>query len=271
MNSTKEGILIDTTLHFNNVKEIANYKHKKDSLLNAFIRSDNKISEQIKEKLDYDNSILFYKLFYKYLIGCDKNVQENFNFLSMILKSTLFHTEQLLSLFNQFPEKFKTSDKGKKYLAAINGRPNNIDHSIFGAGDISFESVAGTLVPLPKLIDGDHQFYIILFTASWCAPCRYYTNVFRNDLEKMNKTQVEVFSISIDKSRSQWLEYLKKEDYAWNNYRTMKNWDSKIMNYLHFGAIPRYLLISNKGIIIDEQSGYGMKQIINKIKQSSKL
>ena len=47
------------------------------------------------------------------------------------------------------------------------------------------------------------------------------TNVFRSDLDKLNKSQVKVISISIDKSRPQWLKYLKDERYAWSNYRTM--------------------------------------------------
>lgn len=271
IDSLIESVLIDTTLHFNNMTELANYKHKNDSLFSVLIRSDNKIPAQIKEKLDYDNSIRFFKLLYKYLLGCNKNIQENFNFLSIILKSTLFSKEQLLSLYTLFPEKFKTSDKGKTYLATINGRPDNIGHSIFGAGDLSFESAAGPLVPLQKLVDGDHQFYIILFTASWCAPCRYYANVFRGDLDKMNKTQVKVMSISIDKSRSQWLKYLKEEKYDWSNYRTLKDWNSKIMNYLHLEAVPHYLLIDKKGIIMDEETGYGLKKIIDRIKKSPAL
>lgn len=272
IDSLEQRVLIDTILHFNNIKEIINYKYKKDSLFSALIRFNNKIPAHIKEKLGFDNSIRFSRLFYKYFLGCDKKIQKNFDFLGLILKDDgLFSKEQLLSLYNLFPENFKNSNEGKTYMATINGRPDNIGHSIFGAGNLSFESAGGLLTPLQKLVDGDDQFYIILFTASWCGPCRYYTNVFRDDLEKMNKNQVKVISISIDKSRSQWLEYLKKEDYAWDNYRTMKNWDSKIMNYLHFETIPRYLLIDNKGIIIDEQSGYGMKEIIHRIDQSSKL
>ena len=175
----------------------------------------------------------------------------------------------MISLYNLFPGKFRNSGQGKTYLATINGRPYNIGHSIFGAGDMSFESAGGSLIPLQKLVDQNHQFYIILFTASWCAPCRYYTNVFRSDLDKMDKNQVKVISISIDKFRSQWLKYLNEERYAWTNYRTMKDWNSKLMNYLHLEAIPYYLLIDKKGIIIDEQSGYGMKEIIDRIKQES--
>jgi len=249
--------------------ELANYKHKNDSLFSALIRSDNKISAHIKEKLGYDNSIRFFKLLYKYFLGCNKNIQENFNFLGIILKSTLFSKEQLLSLNNLFPETFRNSGQGKTYLVTINGRPDNIGHSIFGAGDISFESVDGGLIPLQKLVDGDHQFYIILFTASWCAPCRYYANVFRSDLDKLDKNQVKIISISIDKSRSQWLKYLKDERYAWCSYRTMKDWDSKIMNYLHLEEVPHYLLINKKGIIINEQNGYGMKEIIDRIREES--
>lgn len=203
-------------------------------------------------------------------MGCNKNIEENFNFFSVIVNDYgLFSQEQLLSLYSLFPEKFKNSDKGKKYFTTINGRPDNIGHSIFGAGNISFESAAGGLIPFQRLIDGNHSYYIILFTASWCSPCRYYTNVFRNDLEKMNKNQVEIFSISIDKSRPQWLKYLQKEKYSWSNYRTMKGWDSKIIKYLHLGEIPEYLLLDKNGFIMDERSGYGMKEIINRTKQES--
>ena len=270
MDSLEQRVLIDTTLHFNNIEEIANYKHKKDSLYKTIILNNSKIQTVLKEKLEYDNSIRFHKLFYKYLLGCNKNIQENFTFLNLILKDyELFSNEQLLSLYNLFPGKFRNSDQGKTYLAKINGRPDNIGHSIFGAGDISFESAAGALVPLQKLVDGDHQFYIILFTASWCESCRYYANVFRSDLDKLDKSQVKVISISVDKSQIQWLKYLKEERYAWSNYRTLKDWNSKIINYLHLGGVPEYLLIDKKGIIIDQQDGYGMKKIIDRIKKES--
>ena len=269
MESIQKRALIDTTLHFNNIKEIINYKNKNDSLFRQVIRFNKKIPEDIKEKLVYDNSILFHKLFYKFLIECNKDVKENFNFLNLIIKDYgLFSQKQLLSLYNQFPEKFTKSDKGKSYLAIINGRPDNTGRSLFVSGNLSFVSSAGAQIPLQKLIDGNHQFYIILFTASWCAPCRYYTNVFRNDLEKLNPNQVKIFSISIDKSRSEWLEYLKKENYTWNNYRAMKNWDSEIISYLKMEGIPQFLLINEKGIIIAQRSGYGMKEIIDRINRS---
>ena len=207
------------------------------------------------------------KLFYKYLMECNKSIEENFNFFNVIVGDYgLFSKEQLLSLYTMFPLKFKSSNKGKMYLARINGGPDNIGHSIFGAGDVAFESSAGEIIPIRKLIDGNHQFYFILFTASWCAPCRYYANVFRNDLEELNKNQVKIFSISIDKSRAQWLKYLKDEKYTWSNYRTMKDWDSKIMKYLNLKAIPEYLLLDKNGFILDEETGYKMKQIIDRIK-----
>ena len=50
----RESMLIDTNLHFNNVKEIAKYKHQKDSIFRAFI-PQSKIQKDIKEKLEYDN------------------------------------------------------------------------------------------------------------------------------------------------------------------------------------------------------------------------
>src|SRR6185437_5780910 len=126
LDSLEQSVLIDTTLHFNSVKEIANYKHKNDSLFSALIRSNNKIPAHIKEKLGYDNSIRVSKLFYKYLMECNKNIEGNFNFFNVIVNDYgLFSREQMLSLYNLFPEKFKNSDKGKTYLATINGRPDN--------------------------------------------------------------------------------------------------------------------------------------------------
>lgn len=269
--SLSEKIFVDTTLHFQSIKEIAIYKHNKDSLFITLILHNNRISAEIKDKIEIDNSIRFSKLMYKFLVLCNKNIPENFNFLGLIIKdSEVFSRGQLLNLFYSFPEEFRKTDRGKNYLIAINMSQVDIGHSFFNSGEVSLESAGGTLMPLRKLIDGNHQFYVVIFTASWCAPCRYYANVFRNDLDKLNRNEVKIFSISIDKSRDQWLQYLQAERYNWSNFRLLKGWESELAKYLHVDAIPRYFLLDHGGIIIDEHSGYGMEKIINKIKGTTR-
>lgn len=79
-----DQLLIDTSLHFNNIKSLIKYKNSKD-LIYYFNRANKKLSAFDIEKLEYDNSILSAYLLFKFFKGSDKNDVLNFNFLNTII------------------------------------------------------------------------------------------------------------------------------------------------------------------------------------------
>jgi peroxiredoxin len=259
--------LIDTSLRFNDIKSLIRYKNTKDSIYYSLCKKG-KLSEFYTEKLLYDNSIRTAYLLFNFFMGSDKNNVINFNFLSTIISDYgLFSNEQLLDLFNLFPVKYKNSPLGKKYLGIINARPNNIGRSILGAGNVSLKSKDGGYVTVHSLITNKYQFYILSFTASWCVACRHWAKMCQNELEQLDSTKVCIISISIDTKENQWRQYLAEDTCKWKCYMDSEGFNSKLMKYLKFGAIPEYFLLDKQGTVIAEGTGSEVNKIINKIRE----
>lgn len=269
--STKDQLtIVDTTLHFDSIEDLFKYRNFiKDTL--AAIRHGKKISDFEKEKIDYDNSVLLWRLYYNYFETCDKNNRKNFNFLGLALIRTANPTElkRMWQLFNSFPERYRNSAVGKRFQALLNDSPHNINRSLSPIASSLYESEEGKRISLGDIIDHQHQYYIILFTASWCGPCRYYATYFKDTLQRLNGEKVKVISISIDKSNKEWLNYLRDEHYNWHNYRALDGWDSEIAKYFSLKGIPEYLLVSKEGNVLEEETGYKMKDILHRINTSN--
>lgn len=264
---SNKHLLIDTSLHFNNFKELAEYKKNfNPSAVNVTVDD----STAYKEYLKYENSILSQHLVFKILKEADKDDVQNFNFLNSIIDNRgIFSQDQLLQLFNSFPEKYRDSKKGIKYLKIINSRYKNLGRSIKDVNVFHVKTKNDKILNFVSLINTDYKFYIILFTASWCGPCRFYSRIYKSTLESLDTSRVKIISISIDTDEKKWKKFLTEENYKWECYMDLNGFKSKILEYFDFNGIPEYFLLDEQGKVLDEKTGFGMDSIINKIRKKS--
>lgn len=213
--SLLEKVKIDTLLNFKDPHELIAYYKKKSAIYYKSILKNKTIPDSIQEKVGYNLSINLSKLIFRYLIHCDRNDSFNFDFmLGVIIRNDgLFTEKQLADLYSSFPEKFRSSSIGKNYLAIMNKRPHNVGKSVLDVRSGSFQTVLGNQITL-NLIDMKHPLYLIYFTASWCGPCRYYINLYKESLEKLYDKDVKIISISIDKSQKDWVKYVQEGKYC---------------------------------------------------------
>lgn len=81
--------------------------------------------------------------------------------------------------------------------------------------------------------------------ATWCAPCKAEIPYLQKMEQKYKGYNISFVSISIDKNKAKWLQYLKEHELTglqlWAG-----NWDM-LPKEMNIGSIPRFLLIDPNG------------------------
>lgn len=110
----------------------------------------------------------------------------------------------------------------------------------------------GFVVPDITLFDpkNNAEKALIIFYASWCPHCKTLIPQI-SELYKNQKTKtIEVVAVSIDTSRSDWLNFIKANNFSWINVCDTEGWDGKAAKDYYIYATPTMFLIDkNKELI----------------------
>lgn len=161
----------------------------------------------------------------------------------MMLNTMSYLTDGQKSMYEAFSDEAKNSYYGKivkeeLYPAGFKGK----QAPLFTVTDAKGKKILST-----ELYKGKK--YILLdFWASWCAPCRKEIPNLKAQYAKYASKGLEIISISVDQSESDWLKALKEEQLSWPNFRDV----SGIASLYGVRAIPSMFLLDEKGSIIEE-------------------
>lgn len=120
--------------------------------------------------------------------------------------------------------------------------------------DLEFCDVEGNPVSLSSVVDNPKNRYVLLdFWATWCGPCVKYLPQLKEVYSKYHEKGLEIYSLSIDSSKSKWESFLKENGNEWINVldnkgggRKSKVWETYAVN-----LVPMFLLIDgNTGEIL---------------------
>lgn len=149
-----------------------------------------------------------------------------------------------------FGESPTVQEINKTYLAVVQERYAN-DPMAPGkmAPDFEEEMPDGKKM---KLSDLKGQVVLIDFWASWCGPCRKENPNVVAAYNKYKDDGFTVMSVSLDKSKDNWLKAIEADGLIWPNHVSdLKHWSSRVAQLYGVRGIPFTVLIDQEGKIIN--------------------
>jgi thiol-disulfide isomerase/thioredoxin len=91
---------------------------------------------------------------------------------------------------------------------------------------------------------------LIDFWASWCGPCRKENPKMVKIYQKYKSDGFEIFGVSLDRKRKNWLKAIKDDSLTWSHVSDLKGWRTVVKEPYNIGAIPYTVLVDREGKII---------------------
>jgi len=159
--------------------------------------------------------------------------------------STTWGKEKTSKLFNKFSEENKNSEYGKKIAKYIE---LNKDPKV-GEKYVNFE-MEDTNGKIRKLSDFKDKIVLLEFWASNCGPCRQENPKLVKTYENYNPKGFEIFAVSQDIKKSNWLKAIEKDKLPWLQVSDLKGHNNSASLIYGINSIPDNFLIDKNGIII---------------------
>jgi thiol-disulfide isomerase/thioredoxin len=210
-----------------------------------------KLNNREIDSIVYLNQDLSMLSVYKVLSIAPKDL-ENFMSFRYILSSPNIGYDNKLHLFESYPVSIQKNNAGIKAKNELNKFRNNVNllfpenHSLLNTG---LKKVTST-----ELFRTKYENYILIFSASWCSPCRYQEKSLQMLVNEnsIDTSKVKIQSIYIDKESTAWLKAIQEDNFGWTSFLTTDSWNSPLLKQLNINSVPRFLYISHDKKILTE-------------------
>jgi peroxiredoxin len=146
-------------------------------------------------------------------------------------------------------QKLTTEMKATRYGHEINDYLLLNKNLKVGDHYADFEQM-NTIGKAVKLSQVKGKYILLDFWASWCGPCREENPKLVLTYARFKAKGFAILGVSMDESKSQWLEAVKKDQLSWENVSDLRGDKNKATLIYGINAIPNNFLIDKNGIII---------------------
>ena len=142
-------------------------------------------------------------------------------------------TSKLLAKLKEHAEKKIKTEEGQPYI------------------DIAQPNAAGETVTLKSVIENPANKYTLVdFRASWCGPCMGEVPHLKKTYEAFHDKGFEIYGISFDKDRDNWLAAIEKNGMNWIHVSELNRFDNQAAKDYAVQGIPSNFLIDAQGTIV---------------------
>jgi thiol-disulfide isomerase/thioredoxin len=121
-----------------------------------------------------------------------------------------------------------------------------------------------------EIYESGSKVNMLVFWASWCAPCRQEIPDLKKLFEKYNRDELNIVSISIDNSSTLWEKAIESEKMSWPQLLLPDSNRQYFTEKFEISAVPYTLFLDKNGKLIDRVIGNSgntfseYEQIINR-------
>ncbi|MEQ9591704.1 MAG: TlpA disulfide reductase family protein [Cyclobacteriaceae bacterium] len=131
------------------------------------------------------------------------------------------------------------------------------------APEIALPNPEGEIVKLSSLRG---KYVLVDFWAKWCGPCRRENPNVVKAYHKYNDKGFEVFGVSLDRTREDWVQAIQEDGLVWTHVSDLKYFDSQAASDYNITAIPFSVLVDPDGIIIGKNlRGRGLEKKLEEV------
>ncbi len=164
-------------------------------------------------------------------------------------KSYELSGQEMLDEIAKFPAELQTS----KLLTELKELAENKIKTEEGNPyiDIAQPNAAGETVTLKSVIENPANKYTLVdFWASWCGPCMGEVPHLKKTYEAFHDKGFEIYGISFDKNRDNWLGAIEKNGMGWIHVSEINGFDNQAAKDYAVQGIPSNFLIDAQGTIV---------------------